>query len=513
MRSSRTLRDLVQRFGDEGLEASGASSTIASFGAVHEAVAIDEHAGVRGARDDAGRVGDLDIELEPAAVDATEARGRGDVRPNGRREVVDLDVRADRGLVRPERRGDRGDGGQLAQRNDGRRPEHLDIPRAERLRCVRAGHHVMDGRFTSDLDTHGLDTLLGVLVYREADLPKSVQAWVGEFVGTFIFVSLICAAVILTQVADGGIVGVAFAHFLALGAAVTAFGGISGGHFNPAVTLSAWIGRRISSADAVGYMGSQILGAVMAAIFLRVTFEESAWGISNLATPALGTNVSDGQAFLLEAVLTFILVTVVWATGIDDRSHRVGGFAIGGVLGAMILGFGPLTGVGLNPARYLGPAAVSSEMGDFWIYILAPLVGAAVAGILYGYAWSGGFPWKATTGDDSSCRNRSGPSPRRHHSARSHPLRPGSSSRRRRFAAHPLVRRRRLASRQRGSLRRARSRQRASPRARSRQRASGSAASPQFSACTLYSCSPTTSARPSCPSSRRGTTSSIRRRP
>jgi MIP family channel proteins len=240
---------------------------------------------------------------------------------------------------------------------------------------------------------------------------KSLQAWAGELVGTFIFVTIICASVILTTgaVGDTGLVGIGLAHAFGLGATITAFAAISGAHFNPAVTLSAWIGRKISSADALGYVACQVLGALGAAIFLRVAFTEAQWQASSLATPAL--SVSTGKGLLIEAVLTFFLVTVVWGTGIDERSPRVGGFAIGSVLGAMILAFGPLTGVGLNPARYLGPAAVSSNLDDWWVYILGPVIGGGVAGIMYQYLWWGGFPWARIGGSPADAPDTVSPMP------------------------------------------------------------------------------------------------------
>jgi MIP family channel proteins len=224
-------------------------------------------------------------------------------------------------------------------------------------------------------------------------VPRSLQAWAGELVGTFMFVTIICASVILagSGLVDIGLVGIGLAHVFGLATVITTFAAISGGHFNPVVTLSAWIGRKISSADALGYVACQILGALGAGIVLRVMFTEAQWRTSNLGTPSL--SVSTGKGLLIEAVLTFILVMVIWGTGIDERGPRVGGFAIGGVLGAMVLAFGPLTGVGLNPARFLGPAAVAGHVDDWWVYFLGPIIGGAVAGVLYPTLFWGGFPW------------------------------------------------------------------------------------------------------------------------
>ena len=240
---------------------------------------------------------------------------------------------------------------------------------------------------------------------------RSLQAWAGELVGTFVFITIGAGAVILTtgQLADTGLLGVALAHGLALGAMITAFAAISGGHFNPAVTLSAWIGRKISSTDALAYVAAQIFGALGAGIFLRVAFDEGVWRTSNLGSPAL--SVPTGRGVLIEAVLTFFLVVVIWGTGIDERGPRVGGFAIGGVLGAMILGFGPTTGVSLNPARFLGPAAIAGNVDDWWVYIIGPAIGGAAAGILYPFLWWGGFPWARIGGSPDAAPDTVSPTP------------------------------------------------------------------------------------------------------
>ncbi len=242
-------------------------------------------------------------------------------------------------------------------------------------------------------------------------MSRSLQAWAGELVGTFIFITIGAGAVILStsQLADIGLLGVALAHGLALGATITAFAAISGGHFNPAVTLSAWIGRKISSADALGYVACQVLGALAAGLVLRGMFEEGAWSASNLGAPAL--TVATGKAILVEAVLTFFFVITIWGTGIDERGPRVGGFAIGLVLASMILAFGPLTGVSLNPARFIGPAAIAGNVDDWWVYFLGPAIGGTVAGVLYPTLFWGGFPWARIGGSPAEAPDTVTPTP------------------------------------------------------------------------------------------------------
>jgi hypothetical protein len=144
-------------------------------------------------------------------------------------------------------------------------------------------------------------------------------------------------------------------------------------------------------------------------VFLRVSFDEGAWAASNLATPTL--TVSTGRGLLIEAVLTFFLVMVIWGTGIDERGPRVGGFAIGTVLGAMILAFGPLTGVGLNPARFIGPAAVAGHLDDWWVYFIGPALGGAVAGVVYPALFWGGWPWARVGGSPDRAPDTMTPTP------------------------------------------------------------------------------------------------------
>jgi aquaporin Z len=210
-----------------------------------------------------------------------------------------------------------------------------------------------------------------------------------EFVGTFAFMSILAASVIVatgTNASTYGLLGIATAHGVALAALVSAFGQHSGAHFNPAVTLSAWLGRKIAAMDAVGYVVMQVLGALGGAFMLRFLFSEAQWKPSNIATP--GLTVSVGRGLLAEAIFTFILVIVIWGTGIDERGPRIGGIAIGFTLFALLLIDGPLTGAGLNPARYLGSAIVSGQYKDWWVYIVGPAIGGIVAAG-YSYVFMG----------------------------------------------------------------------------------------------------------------------------
>lgn len=157
---------------------------------------------------------------------------------------------------------------------------------------------------------------------------------------------------------------------------------ISGAHFNPAITISLWVAKRIETPVAVGYILSQLAGAVLAAIFI-----EGILGSARIAVPT-PTGIDGFGAFLLEAILTFFLVIIVFGIIVDRRSHTShAGIAIGFVFTALVLlGFG-LTGGAFNPARAFGPALVANYWTSHLIYWFGPIVGAIVAGLVYEYGF------------------------------------------------------------------------------------------------------------------------------
>ena len=217
-------------------------------------------------------------------------------------------------------------------------------------------------------------------------------ALVAEAVGTFLFFFVGAGAVVLTtHSGDGspGLVGVALAHGLALAVLVSAFGAISGGHFNPAVTVAVRLAGRIGWSHAVMYVVAQLVGAVAAGLALRFVFPESSWGPTNIGTPALGGGISIGAGIAIEAVMTLLLVLAVFGTAIDMRAPKLGGIAIGLALAADILMGGPLTGGAANPARWFGPAVASGAYEDWYVWWIGPLLGAIVAAVLYRYVFQG----------------------------------------------------------------------------------------------------------------------------
>jgi MIP family channel proteins len=204
-----------------------------------------------------------------------------------------------------------------------------------------------------------------------------------ELIGTFALTFIGGAAIANGQ---AGLVGVALAHGLTLMIVIYALGAISGAHVNPAVTLGLALGKKIEWSGAVVYWIAQFAGAIIAGLALFVIFVDPSAKTGFLGTPALAANVSPTTGILVEIILTFFLVLVVYGTVVDSRAPKgFYGLAIGLVLTMDILAGGPLTGAAMNPARYLGTAIVSSHLGDLMVYFAGPAIGAAIAWAAYSF--------------------------------------------------------------------------------------------------------------------------------
>ncbi len=216
------------------------------------------------------------------------------------------------------------------------------------------------------------------------------QRLLAEVVGTFtlIFIgagSIVAAGSVGEGVAGAGLITVALAHGLAIGVMVSAVGHVSGGHFNPAVTVGAWVARRMTTGAALAYIVAQIAGGLLGAVGLRLLLPGGAWEPVALGTPLVSSGITDWQAIAIEAVLTFLLVWVVFATALDPEGAfgKIAGLAIGFTIAMDIMMGGPFTGAAMNPARSIGPAVVSGELTGVWVYILGPVIGGTVAALLY----------------------------------------------------------------------------------------------------------------------------------
>lgn len=211
-----------------------------------------------------------------------------------------------------------------------------------------------------------------------------------EFIGMFTFVFIAAGSLVLSTASGSGIVGVALAQGFTMAIVVSGLAHISGGFFNPAVTVGLWVTGKVDSARAGAYILAQLAGSAAAAGLLRLTLSSNIWKPSSLGATlvnqsAKAVGFSSGKALLLEAVLTFFLVFTVFATAIDDRGpfKTIAGFGIGLIISADILVAGVLTGASMNPARSFGPALMSGKWTDFWVYILGPLAGGVIAAEVY----------------------------------------------------------------------------------------------------------------------------------
>lgn len=197
-----------------------------------------------------------------------------------------------------------------------------------------------------------------------------------ECFGTFCLVFAGTGAVIVNEL-NGGVIshaGVALTFGLVVMAMIHAVGDVSGAHLNPAVTLGFYAARRIPGSQVLPYVGSQAVGALLASGLLKVLFPLSA---------TLGATLPKGgagQAWVLEVVLTLMLMFTILSVSHGPKEKGLtAALAIGGVVALEAMFGGPVSGASMNPARSLGPALVSGQVADLWIYLTAPVVGALLA--------------------------------------------------------------------------------------------------------------------------------------
>lgn len=200
--------------------------------------------------------------------------------------------------------------------------------------------------------------------------------YIAEGIGTFALVLAGCGAIIVNDSFGGtlGHVGISLVFGLIVMAMIYSIGNVSGAHINPAVTIGFFFAGRISHRLVLPYVGVQIIGAVAAAMVLRLLFPDH--GTLGSTLPAMGT----ARAFSLELLLTFMLMFVILnvSTGHMEKGIMAG-VAVGGTVALAALLGGPVTGASMNPARSLGPALVSGDPSSLWIYLTAPIVGAILA--------------------------------------------------------------------------------------------------------------------------------------
>jgi len=222
------------------------------------------------------------------------------------------------------------------------------------------------------------------------------RAYLAEAIATYGLVFFGPLSIILAISAFGeglttqSVLFIALAHGGAIGLGVYAFGHISGAHINPAVTIPMMITRKIGIVDGIGYIISQLTGAVAAASTLKVILPELGakvnFGTQGGPSDLINNSISSG--FAVEAVLTFFLVTVIFMTAVHKKaSPGFAGLAIGGMIFIIHLVGVPLTGASVNPARTFGPALISGFWEFHWMYWAAPILGGIIAGLIMNYVF------------------------------------------------------------------------------------------------------------------------------
>ena len=223
----------------------------------------------------------------------------------------------------------------------------------------------------------------------EAIEARGATAYAAEGVGTFLLVFFICAVLSVgnAHVLQLDIAGLGMLHALILGVLVYALAASSGAHFNPAITVAQLAIRQIRARDAAAYIVFQLAGGVLAGLLVLLLFHHAGSSVHYGATaidPKVIPGGSPWLGLIAEAAGTFILMWAVMAVAVNPRGEKhFAGLVIGGALGLAVMVFGPATGAGLNPARWLGPAVVSGSYADFWVFILGPVAGALLAAFGY----------------------------------------------------------------------------------------------------------------------------------
>lgn len=214
------------------------------------------------------------------------------------------------------------------------------------------------------------------------------QKYFAEAIGTFSFIFIATASVLANWQTGGalGTIGVAFTTGLMLAAMIYAMYHISGGHFNPAITIALWATGNVKTLMALGYVIAQLTGSILSAFALKFVFANISPQFY-LGDVMLGSGVTPAMGIFIEALLTFFLVWTVFGTLVDKRATPgFGGLAAGIVLAVSIMVAAALTGGALNPARSFGPALLTSHWANHYVYWIGPIVGGLVAAFIYKFS-------------------------------------------------------------------------------------------------------------------------------
>ncbi|KAM7514566.1 hypothetical protein LguiA_004149 [Lonicera macranthoides] len=219
-------------------------------------------------------------------------------------------------------------------------------------------------------------------VAKSAFSPSYFQKIVAEFLGTFVLIFAGCGVALVTRETTITIVGIASVWGLALMSAIYALGHISGAHFNPAVTIALAAACRFPLLHVPMYVLSQLVGSTLACLTLRVLFNDQDNIRPTLTQYSAAT--TDLEALAWEFIITFFLMLTICGAATDDRANKqLSGVAIGVTLVFNIIIAGPITGASMNPARSIGPAIVAGVYKNLWVFVVAPILGALAATMIY----------------------------------------------------------------------------------------------------------------------------------
>ena len=217
--------------------------------------------------------------------------------------------------------------------------------------------------------------------------PKTLRPLVAELAGTALFVFFGAGSIAATMAAavSGGVQSmiVAAAHGVGMAIIVSATMNISGGHINPAVSFGLFVAGKINGKTLGQYVGAQLLGALVGAALLKVILPWGPVHASAAGTPQLSITTDGLHGILIEAMLTFFLVSAVFGTAVSSEAPKIGGFGIGLAIFVDVLIGGSLTGAAMNPARAFGPALASGTWNNWIVYWIGPVLGGVVAGLVY----------------------------------------------------------------------------------------------------------------------------------
>ncbi len=214
-----------------------------------------------------------------------------------------------------------------------------------------------------------------------SERPRLARRATAEALGTFALVFAGCGAIVTNTERAGtlGVLGVSLVFGLVILAMIASFGHISGAHFNPAVTTSFFLTRHLPGRDAIAYVAAQALGATCGALLLWFV-----WPSKPADLGATVPTIAVGRAVLVEGVMSALLMLVILSVATDTRAAGApAAIAIGATIALDAMFGGPLTGASMNPARSLGPALVSGQWKDFWVYLAGPLIGAPLGAFAY----------------------------------------------------------------------------------------------------------------------------------